>query len=41
LFDQWRDETRAVVWSVDLRWRIFEEAQGGIGFGAVVVEAGV
>jgi hypothetical protein len=32
---------RAVVWSVDLRWRIFEEAQGGVGFGAVVVEAGV
>jgi hypothetical protein len=32
---------RAVVWSVDLRWRIFEKAQGGIGFGAVVVEAGV
>jgi hypothetical protein len=32
---------RAVVWSVDLRWRIFEKAQGGVGFGAVVVEAGV
>ena len=32
---------RAVVWLVDLRWGSFEEAQGGVGFGAVVVEAGV
>ncbi len=32
---------RAVVWSVDLRWRIFEKAQGGVGFGTVVMEAGV
>ena len=32
---------RAVVWLIDL-WRGgFEEAQGGVGFGAVVVEAGV
>ena len=33
--------SRAVVWLIDL-WRgCFEEAQGGVGFGAVVVEAGV
>jgi hypothetical protein len=32
---------RAVVWLADF-WRGgFEEAQGGLGFGAVVVEAGV
>ena len=32
---------RAVVWLADF-WRgSFEEAQGGVGFGAVVVEAGV
>jgi hypothetical protein len=32
---------RAVVWLADF-WRGgFEEAQGGVGFGAVVVEAGV
>jgi hypothetical protein len=32
---------RAVVWLVDL-WRgSFEEAQGGVALGAVVVKAGV
>ena len=34
-------KARAVVWLADF-WRgSFEEAQGGVGFGAVVVEAGV
>ena len=37
---RWGDP-RAVVWLVDFRWRSFEEAQGGVGFGAVVVEAGI
>ncbi len=32
---------RAIVWLIDLRCGSFEEAQGGPGFGAVVVEAGV
>ncbi|MEY4570744.1 MAG: hypothetical protein RLZZ398_2183, partial [Verrucomicrobiota bacterium] len=32
---------RAVVWLIDLRRGSFEEAQGGAGFSAVVVEAGV
>jgi hypothetical protein len=31
---------RAVVWLIDLRRGSFEKAQGGPGFGAVVVEAG-
>jgi hypothetical protein len=35
------ESLRAVVWLVDLRRGSFEEAQGGVGFGAVVVEAGV
>lgn len=32
---------RVVVWLIDLGRGCFEEAQGGVGFGAVVVEAGV
>lgn len=32
---------RAIVWLIDLRWGSFEETQGGVGSGAVVVEAGV
>ena len=35
------DPGRAVVWLVDLRRGSFEEAQGGVGFGAVVLETGV
>ena len=31
---------KAVIWFVDLRRESFEEAQGGVGFGAVVVENG-
>ena len=33
--------SRAVVWLIDFRGWCFQEAQGGPGFGAVVVEAGV
>jgi len=32
---------RAVVWLIDCRWRGLQQAEGGPGFGAVVVEAGV
>jgi hypothetical protein len=30
---------RAIVWLIDFRRGCFEEAQGGVGFGGVVVEA--
>ena len=34
-------DSRAFVWLVDLRRGSFEETQGGVEFGAVVVETGV
>jgi hypothetical protein len=33
--------SRAIVWLIDCWWRGFQQAEGGPGFGAVVVKAGV